>query len=143
MSRFSSFLFLFLLLALVAPCLAQGPAQPVVESYYKLAPGKAEEWLALYKKWHLPILLEHRKDGRILSITIYQPRLHTGAPPWDYKVILRYASFAAMGEDARTQEITRRLYPNEEELRRNERRRWEITERHWDDIMVELPAETK
>lgn len=113
--------------------------QPVVEGYYKLAPGKADEWLALYRKWHLPILEEERKQGRILSITMYQPQLHTGAPAWDYKVILRYADFGAIGDVARTREITKRLYPNEEELRTNERRRWEITERHWDDFMVEVP----
>jgi hypothetical protein len=36
-------------------------------------------------------------------------------------------------------EIVRKLYPNEEELRRNERRRWEITEKHWDDLATETP----
>ena len=124
---------------LAAQAPVQPPVQPVVESYYKLAPGKTDEWLALFKKWHLPILQERRKEGKIVSITIYQPQLHTGAPAWDYKVVLRYASFAVMGDTAHSQEITRRLYPNEEELRKNERRRWEITDHHWDDFMVETP----
>lgn len=118
---------------------AQAPVQPVVESYYKLAPGKTDEWLALFKKWHLPILQERRKEGKILSITIYQPRLHQGLPAWDYKVVLKYADYAAMGlPDAA---IIRKLYPNEEELRMNERRRWEITEKHWDDLATETPQQ--
>ena len=134
---------LVFLVLLAGQAWAQAPSrpQPVVESYYKLAPGKGEEWLSLYRKWHLPILEEQRKEGRILSITMYQPQLHTGAPAWDYKVILRYSSFGVMGDTAHTGEITRRLYPNEEELRKNERRRWEITERHWDDFMVEVPPQ--
>ena len=137
-----SYLTLMLLLALAAPVWAQAPGQqPVVESYYKLAPGKADEWLALFKKWHLPILQERRKEGKILSITIYQPRLHQGGPEWDYKVILRYADYAAMG--APDAQITKRLYPNEEELLRNEHRRWEITAHHWDDFMTETPVDTK
>lgn len=127
------------LLCLAAALAAQTPVQPVVESYYKLAPGKTDEWLALFKKWHLPILQERRKEGKILSITIYQPRLHQGLPAWDYKVVLKYADFASMGlPDAA---IVRKLYPNEEELRKNERRRWEITEKHWDDLMSETPQQ--
>ena len=128
-----------LLLALAIPCAAQTPPvqQPVVAGYYKLAPGKADEWLALFKKWHLPILEERRKEGKILSISIYQPRLHQGLPALDYKVVLRYADFSAMG--APDAEIIKRLYPNEKELRDNERRRWEITEKHWDDLMTETP----
>jgi hypothetical protein len=125
------------LLCLSAALSAQTPVQPVVESYYKLAPGKTDEWLALFKKWHLPILQERRKEGKIVSITIYQPRLHQGLPAWDYKVVLKYADYAAMGlPDAA---IISKLYPNEEELRRNERRRWEITEKHWDDLATETP----
>jgi hypothetical protein len=127
-----------LIVASGAVLAAQTPVQPIVESYYRLAPGKADEWLALFKKWHLPILLEQRKQGRILSITIYQPQLHMGGPQtWDYKVTLRYASFAMMGDSAYTEEVTKRLYPNREELRQGEQRRWEITAQHWDDFLVE------
>lgn len=113
--------------------------QPVIENYYKIAPGKNEEWLALYKKWHLPLLKELQKEGRLLSITIYQPQLHQGGPEWHYKVLLRYPSFAVLGDEEHNQQILRRLFPDQEEMRRNERRRWEITERHWDDLMVEVP----
>ena len=127
------------LLCVCASAWAQTPVQPIVESYYKLAPGKAEEWLALFKRWHLPILQERQKQGKIVSITIYQPRLHQGLPAWDYKVVLKYADYAAMGlPDA---EIIRKVFPNEGDLQRNERRRWEITDKHWDDLVTETPQQ--
>lgn len=113
--------------------------QPVMENYYKIAPGKSEEWLALYKKWHLPMLLEMQKEGRLISIGIFQPKIHQGSPEWHYKVLLRYSDFSVFGDEEHNQEILRRLFPDQDEMRRNEQRRWEITERHWDDLMVEVP----
>lgn len=114
---------------------------PVVESYYKIAPGKTAEWLEIYRTQHLPILQERQRDGHILDIVIYRPFLHQGGPPWDFKVILRYRDFAALGDRARFDAIERRLYPDAEAHRQAERRRWEITEKHWDDIMVAVPGE--
>jgi hypothetical protein len=113
--------------------------QPVMENYYKIAAGKSEEWLALYKKWHLPMLLEMQREGRLMSITIFQPKIHQGSPEWHYKVLLRYSDFSVFGDEEHNQEILCRLFPDQDEMRRNEQRRWEITERHWDDLMVEVP----
>lgn len=132
----------FMLAAALATQATQTAAQvrqPVIENYYKIAPGKDQEWLDLYKKWHLPMLKELQKEGRIISITIFRPQLHQGGPEWNYKVLLRYPSFAVLGDEEHSQAILKRLYPDQEALRANERRRWEITERHWDDLMVEVP----
>ncbi|MFQ5927476.1 MAG: hypothetical protein ACE5MH_08595 [Terriglobia bacterium] len=115
--------------------------QPVVESYYKLAPGKTEEWFALYSKEHLPILRARQQAGDIQRIIIYRPFLHQGGPPWDYKVILVYRDFAALGNRAQFDALERRRYSDWERHRRAERRRWEITEKHWDNIMVEVGAD--
>ena len=112
--------------------------QPVVESYYRLAPGKTEEWLALYTKEHLPILRQRQKAGDIERIVIYRPFLHQGGPPWDYKVILVYRDFEALGNRAAFDAAERRLYPVWETHRQAEQRRWEITAQHWDNIMVEV-----
>ena len=114
---------------------------PVVDSYYKLAPGKADEWLELYRTQHLPILKERQKKGEIVDILIYRPVLHQGAPPWDYKVTLVWRDFAAFGDSAGQQAIERRLYPEWEKHQQAERRRWEITAHHWDDLMARVPSE--
>ncbi len=119
---------------------AQTPtaAGPVVDSYYKLAPGKADEWLELYRTQHLPVLKERQKSGEIVDIVIYRPALHQGAPAWDYKVTLVWKNFAAFGDSAGQQAIERRLFPEWEKHQQAERRRWEITAHHWDDLMVEV-----
>ncbi len=108
----------------------------VVESYYKIAPGLAEEWLQIFRKEHLPILKQRERDGAILQIVIYRPFLHQGEPAWDFKVILTYRDFAGLGDRMGSEAIERRLYPEWDVHKRTERRRWEITEKHWDDIMV-------
>lgn len=115
--------------------------QPVVESYYKIAPGKTDEWLELYRAQHLPVLQERQRQEEILDIVIYRPFLHQGGPPWDFKVILRYRDFTALGDRASFDAIERRLYADWNAHRQAERRRWEITDKHWDDIMVAVPGE--
>ncbi len=72
-----------LLLAGVAANAQQPAAAPLtVEYYYKLAPGTAKEWLALYKKNHNPILREHMKSGLLLSEKLYERRYHSLTPAW-------------------------------------------------------------
>ena len=124
-----------------APQQTSGDLQPMVESFYKIAPGKADEWLERYRTQHLPILEERKKEGHILEIIILRPFLHQGGPPWDFKVILKYRDFTALGDRAHAEAVERRLYPNWNAHREDERRRWEITKKHWDDIMVEETAE--
>jgi len=116
-------------------------AGPVVDSYYKLAPGKSDEWLELYRTQHLPILKERQKKGDLVEILIYRPVLHQGAPPWDFKVTLVWQNFAAFGDSAAQEAIERRLYPDWEKHQQAERRRWEITAHHWDDLMAQVPQE--
>ena len=127
-------------LAAQAPPAGSG-TQPVVESYYRIAPGKTDEWLELYRTQHLPVLKQRQRDGHILQIVVYRPVLHQGEPYWDFKVILIYRDFAAFGDRAHSDAIERRLYPDWEGHQRAERRRWEITAKHWDDLMVTLPAD--
>ncbi len=115
--------------------------QPVVESHYKIAPGKTDEWLELYRTQHLPILEERKREGHILEIRILRPFLHQGGPPWHFKVILTYRDFTALGDRTHFDAIERRLYPKWEAHREAERQRWEVTQKHWDDIMVEVAEE--
>ena len=135
----------------LAVCLALGASigaqtsagTPVtVEYYYKLLPGGAQDWLALYKKNHHPILQQLMKEGLIKSEKLYERRFHAAQPAWDYKVVMVWRHWAAL-EEARQREpeIIRALYPNKEDHEREERRRWEITIEHWDDVLSEVPLE--
>ncbi len=131
------------LLAAGAPLLAESPAREsvTVEYYYKLVPGAMTpggggEWLALYKKNHHPILRALGKEGLLLSEKLYERRFHAESPAWDYKVVLVWRDWAALEEASRREpEIIRSLYPDQAAHDREETRRWQLTEKHWDDVL--------
>jgi len=105
----------------------------IIEYYYKIVPGGMmpggpSEWLSLYLKNHHPILKQLGKEGLILSEKVYERRFH--------------ADWAALQEASqREPEIIRSLYPDKAAHDREEKRRWELTERHWDDVLKEVPVD--
>ena len=131
-----------ILAALVSALGADAPATaPVTIEYYsKLAPGATQEWLALYNKNHNPILKQLMKEGVLLSEKLYERRFHAAAPAWDYKVVMVWRDWAALEQaHQREPEVIRALYPDKEGHDQLEKRRWEITEQHWDDVLREVP----
>jgi len=132
------------LFALAAPtCAEQAAGSPVmIEYYYKLVPGGTSEWLALYKKNHNPILKQLMKEGLVKSEKLYEQRFHAASPAWDFKIVMVWRDWAALAEaQKREPEIIRSLYPNKEEHNQQEKRRWELTVSHWDDVLNEVPLE--
>ncbi len=141
-----------LILGLSAPLTARSAeragGEPVtIEYYYKIAPGGMlpggpSEWLSLYLKNHHPILQQLKKEGLILSEKAYERRFHAESPAWDYKVVMVWRDWAAIQEaGTREADIIRSLYPDKAAHEREEKRRWELTERHWDDVLREVPLE--
>src|ERR1700674_5429906 len=49
----------------------------VIEYYYKAKWGHAEEFLALFKKNHYPVLKKEIELGRMLKASMTVPRYHT------------------------------------------------------------------
>jgi len=132
---------LALLLATPAAGAAQappaGPSEPfVVEYYYKARWGYAEEFIRLFKKNHYPVLKRQLELGRIQEITAAAPRFHgTEEGRWDYRVTLVWKNAAAPHEPFPEADL-RRLFPDQEALRREEQRRFEILAAHWDVPVV-------
>ena len=118
----------------------QSTAQPVtIEYYYRLAPGGTSEWLALYKKNHNPLLKELMKEGLLKSEKLYTRRFHAESPAWDYKIVMIWRDWTALDEaHIREPEILKSLYPNKEDHDQQEKRRWELTVSHWDDVLDEV-----
>lgn len=118
-----------------------------IEYYYKIIPGGMmpggpSEWLSLYLKNHRPVLQQLKKEGLILSDKIYERRFHAESPAWDYKVVMVWRDWAALDEaDKRQPDIMRSLYPDKASHDREEKRRWELTEKHWDDVLKDVPVE--
>jgi hypothetical protein len=108
----------------------------VVESYYRAKWGQAEEFLRLYKKNHLPILKKLKDEGRILRIEAMTPRYHaTEEGRWDYRVTLTFRDSAAAHDPAHDEAVKRQLYPDQDALRKEEQRRFEILISHWDVVV--------
>jgi len=104
-----------------------------VEYYYKVRWGYQDEFLELFRKNHYPILREQVKSGRLLKFEAYEPRLHgDGRNDWTFLTILTFRNWQAFGDNSGQAELIRSLYPDEEAYRREERRRFEILDAHWD-----------
>jgi hypothetical protein len=82
------------------------------------------------------------KEGLIKSETLFERRFHAAKPAWNYKIVMVWRDWAALEQaHDREPEIIRKLYPNKDDHDRQEKRRWEITEQHWDDVLNEVPLE--
>ncbi len=105
----------------------------VVEYYYKARWGCADEFLALFRKNHWPVLQKQVEAGRLLRVTAAKPRYH--APEegrWDYRVTIVFRNAAAAADSSGEAAIARELFPDQETFRREEQRRFEILLAHWD-----------
>lgn len=104
----------------------------VVEYYYKVKWGHQQEFLTLFRKNHLPVLEKQIESGRIFSLKMIAPRYHAPEESrWDYRVTIafRNAERAMEGDSA---ELIKQLYPDQETFQREEQRRFEILDAHWD-----------
>lgn len=143
--KFAAILLFTLVLAgpLPAPLLRASPQaaadsssseQPyVTEYYYKTKWGHADEFLALFKKNHLPVLKKEIELGRILRVSMSAPRLHTTEDGrWDYRVTIVFKTAAIANDNFDSEALTRQLFPDQEAYKKEEQRRFEILEAHWD-----------
>jgi hypothetical protein len=116
---------------------AASDAPFTVDYYYKARWGHTDEFLRLFKKNHYPVLKKQVESGRLLSVSAARPRYHaTEEGRWDYRVTLVFRSVAAAHEAGGEDAIVRQLYPDQEAFRREEQRRFEILEAHWDVPLV-------
>jgi hypothetical protein len=131
---------------LAQPAAAQAPAAAdtpyTVDYYYKARWGSADEFLRLFKKNHYPVLKKQVESGRLLSVTATRPRYHaTEDGRWDYRVTLVFRSVAAAHDNSAEEGIVKQLYPDQETFRREEQRRFEILEAHWDVPLLPVELE--
>jgi len=105
----------------------------VVEYYYKVKWGHAEEFLTLFKKNHYPLLKKQVEMGRMLSVSAVNPRYHTTEDGrWDYRVTIVFKNATVANEPFDEQALIKQLYPDQTTYKKEEQRRFEILEAHWD-----------
>ena len=110
------------------------PVQPVTVAYfYKTKWGYQDEFLELFKRNHYPILEAQVKGGRLLKAEAFTPRFHgDGRSDWTFMTILVFRSWQAFGDNSVEAELIKKMYPDQERYRREEQRRFELLEAHWD-----------
>jgi heme-degrading monooxygenase HmoA len=114
----------------------------VVEYYYKVRWGHADEFIRLFKKNHHPVLKGHIALGRILGVKIESPRYHnTEDGRWDYRVTIVWKNGETALEDFDESSIARELFPDQETFKKEEQRRFEILLAHWDLPVVNVDLE--
>jgi hypothetical protein len=112
----------------------------VVEYYYQVRWGFAEEFIRLFRKNHFPVLQKQIESGRLVSVTAGAPRYHaTEDRRWDYRVTIVFRNAQVASEaDPNLDAIVRQLYPDQNAFRAEEQRRFEILIAHWDVPTVSI-----
>jgi len=124
---------------------ADGKEQPfLIEYYYKTKWGHAEEFLALFKKNHYPVLKKEIELGRMLKVSMTVPRYHTTEDGrWDYRVTIVFKNAAIANDNFDSSALIKQLYPDQETYKKEEQRRFEILEAHWDLPIKDLDLEAR
>jgi hypothetical protein len=138
-----------LLLAFTAPTAGTGPApstrtqapaaqaadnpERTVWYFYKVRWGFQDEFVDLFRRNHYPVLKEHMKSGRITGVRTFVPTYHgDGRADWTFAVAITFRDAAALTTGGGDEEIQRRLYPDRAKFLKEEQRRFEILDAHWD-----------
>ena len=107
--------------------------------FYRVKWGFQDEFVALFAKNHLPVLREEMKTGRIKDVRTYVPTYHgDGRADWTFAVAITYKDIAAMTGPSDDDALVKRLYPDQATFQKEEQRRFEILDAHWDVPLNEL-----
>jgi hypothetical protein len=110
--------------------------------FYKVKWGSQDEFLDLFQRNHYPVLKARLDAGHYASIRTFTPTYHgDGRADWTFAVELveRAGSTGTPTE----QEIVKKLYPDHDKFRREEQRRFELLEAHWDVPLTAVNFDTR
>ena len=135
-----------LLLGLAIPGHAQAPAaqsasnpQRTAWYFYRVKWGFQDEFQTLFARNHLSVLREEMKTGKIVSVKTYVPTYHgDGRADWTFAMAITYKDAATFVGPSDDDAIQRRLFPEHAKFLKEEQRRFEILDAHWDVPLNEL-----
>ena len=109
----------------------------IVENYYKVKWGFADEFINLWKINHYPLLKKAMEKGDIISVKAEKPKLHSGEDTrWDFKVTLVFKNTKLAFDPDLTTPYKKQLYFDLDKLAKDEQHRFELLLAHW-DVMIE------
>ena len=117
---------------------AQDNSSPfIVENYYKVKWGYADEFINLWKVNHYPLLKKAIDKGDIISVEAEKPKLHSGEDTrFDFKVTIVFKNAALAFDHGLTEPYKKELYPDLKKLEKDEQHRFELLIAHW-DVMID------
>jgi hypothetical protein len=124
---------------------AQSASNPerTVWYFYKVKWGYQDEFVDLFRRNHLPVLQEEIKAGRMTSVKTFVPTYHgDGRADWTFAVVITYKDTGAMNAPSDDEAIQRRLFPDRAKFLKDEQRRFEILEAHWDVPLNQVELDT-
>ena len=136
----------WLMLSFASTALAQGNngrgkcMQSFGISFYLVKGGYEDEWLDLYMKWHYPLMAYALDHGTTLEHKLMVPDGHAQVPEWTFAATFLFPS-SGSGASApldRAGQIQHLFGDRMEEYVAGEKRRWELTLKHWDTDFIEL-----
>jgi len=105
----------------------------VIEYYYKVKWGHADEFIALFKKNHYPVLKKEIEMGRILKVFAQVPRYHaTEDGRWDFRTTIVFKNAQIANDNFDSASLLKQLFPDQDSYKKEEQRRFEILDAHWD-----------
>jgi hypothetical protein len=122
---------------------AAGSAERTVWYFYTVRWGHQDEFLDLFQRNHYP-LLKAQLGSRLTAVETYVPTYHgDGRADWTFAVALRYRDIGALTGPSPEAELVPKLFPDRERFRREEARRFEILDAHWDVPLNEIDFEKR
>jgi hypothetical protein len=109
---------------------AQARSPYIVEWVYKVKLGHEDEFWKIFQKYQVAVLNKEKEAGGVLRYEVFRPGLHTSEDHrWSFRVVIYYKdATSSSGAGA----IEKQLFPDQAGLKREEGRRWDLTELHWD-----------
>jgi hypothetical protein len=105
----------------------------VIEYYYKVKWGHADEFIALFKKNHYPVLKKEIELGRILKVFAQVPRYHTTEDGrWDFRTTIVFKNAQIANDNFDSAPLLKQLFPDQDSYKKEEQHRFEILDAHWD-----------
>lgn len=115
-----------------------------IEYYYKTKWGHAHEFITLFRKNHYPLLKKEVEMGRLLKVSAVAPVYHTTEDGrWDYRVTIVYKNAAVANDGYDSSALQKQLFPDQDTYKKEEQRRFEILEAHWDLPIKDVDLEAR
>ena len=110
-------------------------------SYYKVRPGHYDEWMELFRKWHLPVVEYDVAAKSLADYKFFAASGHAIDPDFDFAgMYVFYGTPQSYdGERLSRPALIVELFGDQmDDYIAGEKRRWELTEKHWDTRFTQM-----